>query len=544
MISFDFNKEIQNYFDSSFSDIELTDWKRWLDMSSNEDYLELSLKLSGLSSIDGIITRARTEKTNSKEISLNLLSFLNSYSDSRIPILCHSSGTTNSNISALKWFHMSINIVKRYWAPGMQAIFESSGLNRRSSAIIFVPSRIKIDGFQSKEGQKYISLYSSEFSQRVMLSIIKPQSYTFYEYKYSKNLDVISKILSLNNISVISAPALTVLGWADLKKFQLGIRRSLENLPKEKNYLLEDLLSTIKKLGLEKASKLIQTKLSEKLSKATLIFSISSLSEQNWSLIRKFMRWEKGKERFTNLYVASEIGPFAASISKEDYEIARFNRMYVFPLTLPVLEHKSKRNLISEISDQTGQLFISRLGESSPLINIDIGDIITVKKSEGLPQIDGNIIRSSFELKYNLKLSDKIKKPSKYNVLAGDFFSFEDFDINQPRNLLNCLKNSCKLETDALLLLQKYNKPWELILPSDLESNCFNENYILEIISNCSTQKDLHQAIANKLVKINFIEDQPVNFLATREEILKMVREGQIPKGILKKWPLYVITTP
>ncbi|MFX0143822.1 MAG: hypothetical protein ACFE9C_07075 [Candidatus Hodarchaeota archaeon] len=543
MTSFDFNRVVQDYFDSSFSDIKPTEWRRWLELSSSEEYLELSLKLSGLSSIDGILQRARIEKTNSREISLNLVSFLNNYNNSRVPILCHTSGTTNSDISALKWFHMSKDVVKRYWAPGMQAIFESSGLSRRSSAIIFVPSRIKIDGLQSNEGQKYISLYSSEFSQRVMLSIIKPQSYTFYEYKNAKNLDVISKILSIDNISVISAPALTILGWADLIKLQLGIRKSLENLPKEKSSLLEELLVIIDKLGIENASEIIQTRLSEKLSKATVIFSISSLSEQNWSLIRKFMRWEKGKERFTNLYVASEIGPFAASISKEDFSISRLNRMYVFPLTLPVLEYKNKINLLSEISDQIGQLFVSKLGDSSPLINIDIGDIINVKKSEGLPQIDGNIIRSSFKLKYNIKISDKVKKPYNYNVLAGDFFSLSDFNINQPRNLLNCLKSSCKLETDALLLMQKSNKTWELILPSDLDSNCFNKDHILKIISKCPTQQELSQAFENNSVNINLIDDQPVDFLATREEVLRMVREGQIPKGILKKWPLYVIST-
>jgi hypothetical protein len=208
------------------------------------------------------------------------------------------------------------------------------------------------------------------------------------------------------------------------------------------------------------------------------------------------MRWEKGKERFTNLYVASEIGPFAASISKGDFK----------------LEHRNKRRLISKISNQIGKLFVSRMGDSRAIINIDIGDIITVKNSEGLPQIDGNIIRSSFQLKYKVKLSDKVELPYKYEILAGDFFFLNDLIINQPRNLLNCLKVSCKLETDALLLI-------------------------------CPTQAELHQALINKSIKVKFIEDQPVDFLATREEVLKKVREGQIPKGILKKWPLYVISS-
>ncbi|MFX1379603.1 MAG: hypothetical protein ACFFA4_10985 [Promethearchaeota archaeon] len=541
MNSFDFDLKVQNIFDKQFSNIPSTDWKKWLDISSKEEYEDLCLRNSGLSSINDIFERIIKDKLNSKYLSVEPHSYLEKYQGSKPLIVCHSSGTTNSDLTALKWLPMSKNIIQQYWAPGIQAISESSGLDRRSSAIIFIPSRIKIDGLQSYKGQTYISLYSVEFSQRLMLSIIKPQSYTFYEYKNYNNLDIISKILHLDKISVISAPALIILGWADLEKFQRGIKRSLENLPKEKNSILEDLLAIIRKVGIEKATQIIQAKLTEKFCKATLIFSTSSLSEQNWLLIRKFMGWEKGKERFTNLYVASEIGTFAASISKGDFNLSRLNKMYVFPLTLPVLEYNNKRNLISRISEQTGKLLVSKLGDSGPLVNIDIGDIITVKKSDGLPIIEGNIIRSSFELKYKVKLSDKVKKPYNYKVLAGDFFSFNNFNVIQPGNLLNCLKSSCKLKTDALLLMQKSNKSWEFFLPSDLDSNCFNENQILDIISKCPNQKELYQAFANNSVGINFIDDQPVDFLATRAEILKMVREGQISKGILKKWPLYVI---
>ena len=100
---------------------------------------------------------------------------------------------------------MSKDIVSRYWAPGMQAIFESSGLNSEKSAVIFVPSRTNLDGINYLNDKQYLSLYSSEFSQRTMLSIIKPHSYLLHEYKMSKDLDVISKILSLEEIAVISA---------------------------------------------------------------------------------------------------------------------------------------------------------------------------------------------------------------------------------------------------------------------------------------------------------------------------------------------------
>ncbi|MFW9947860.1 MAG: hypothetical protein ACFFDX_13630, partial [Candidatus Odinarchaeota archaeon] len=339
----------------------------------------------------------------------------------------------------------------------------------------------------------------------------------------------------------ISAPALTILGWADLEKFKSYLQKSLEDLPDYKSSILENLISMIEKIGIQKASKVIQEKLSEKLCKATIIFSISSLSEQNWALIRKFMKWEKGKERFTNLYVASEIGTFASSISKGDFEISRQNKLYVFPLTLPVIEHHSKKELISRASNKTGKLLVSRMNGSEPLINIDLGDIITIKENNGLPQITGKIIRSSFKLKYDLKLSEKLTMPFDYNIYAGDFFFLNEFTINQPRNLINCLKNGCNLEVDALLLLKNNKQSWDLVFPSNIQKNCKTEKRLIELISACPYQEEFTQGIINNLINIDFIDDQPVDFLATRSEILNKVREGQAPKGILKKWPLYVI---
>ena len=100
-------------------------------------------------------------------------------------VFCHTSGTTSGDIRQLKWYHMSNGLIKRLWAPGMQAIFESSGLNPKTSAVIFVPSRTKIDGINKLEGKEYISLYSSEFSQRLMLSIMVV---SILWVKYSGNL--------------------------------------------------------------------------------------------------------------------------------------------------------------------------------------------------------------------------------------------------------------------------------------------------------------------------------------------------------------------
>ena len=172
MKTFDFILETQTIFDKNFSNLQKIDWRKWLDISTREDYEELSLKLSGLSTVDDIFRGIKSEITESRSFSIDLEDYLNKYQDNHYLIFCHTSGTTNSNLLMLKWFHMAKEIVQRQWAPGMQAIFESSGLDSKSSAIIFVPSRLKFDGIRTYKEKKYVSLYSSEFSQRIMLSVL------------------------------------------------------------------------------------------------------------------------------------------------------------------------------------------------------------------------------------------------------------------------------------------------------------------------------------------------------------------------------------
>ncbi|UCC18367.1 MAG: hypothetical protein JSV62_09645 [Promethearchaeota archaeon] len=544
MNSFDFDLETQKIFDKEFSDIPSSNWQKWLEIDSREEYEELSLKLSGLSSIEDIFSKIESEITDSRSFSIDLEDFLKKDQGSDSPIFCHTSGTTNSKLSMLKWFYMARDIVKRQWAPGMQAIFESSGLDPKSSAIIFVPSRLKFDGIRSYEEKKYVSLYSSEFSQRIMLSVIKPKSYLFFEYKNSRNLEVISKILAMENISAISAPAITILGWADITRLQEGLKKSLNLTSETQNPILEQFILNIRKNGLENAAKEIQSKLSEKFSNATLVFSISSLSKSDWELIRKFMQWEQDKERFTNLYVASEVGPFAASIKKDPFGIANSNTMYIFPLTLPVIEYNGRKELISRTKNKIGRLYISRLNNSAPLINIDIRDVISIKNQDGLPQIDGKILRSSFKLMYPIKLSNEIVLKSDYEVYAGDFFIFPNFEIKNPRLLLNCLKENCAFEIDSLLLIKRkesLKNDFKLFLYSNNKTDCSNLKNYSEILIKCIRSEKFKEAILNHDIELELINNNPVDFLATHSKMLEKVRNGKNPKGVLKKWPLYVV---
>ncbi|MFX1455300.1 MAG: hypothetical protein ACFFDB_07970 [Promethearchaeota archaeon] len=544
MISNDFDIDVQKVFNELFKDIPLTNWKKWFDISSKEEYEELTLKNSGLSSVIDIYDRIEKEKTESRELTIGLNNFLDSFQGSKPKILCHSSGTTDSKISALKWFNISDWAVKRYWAPGMQAIFESSGLNSHSSAVIFVPSRLNLDGLKYYKDKKYISLYSSEFSQRVMLSIIKPNSYTFFEYRNSKRLDVIAKILSLEKISTLSAPALTILGWADIEKFQHGLQESMQHVKDDGGPLLDKLKSKVENKGIKKAAIEIQRALSKKLSQTTIVFSISSLSEKDWVLIRKFMNWEKGEEKFINLYVSSETGPFAASITKNGFEFSRSGNLFVFPLILPVIEYKGTLRLISQTETKMGKLLISRINNSKTFINIDIGDIIRIVDQESLPQIEGKILRANFQLKYPIKLTPEIPIPPENKVYVGDLFYFDKFDFYYPRGLINCLNQNCNSDIDSLLLIKEDFEDREklkLFIPSKGKKDCINLSKNRELLSKCINNENFKTAILNNQIEIITLEKNPIDFLATRKEMLDKVRKGLIAKGILKKWPLYVI---
>ena len=533
---FDFNKEAQKVLNRFLFDITSTDWKSWLKLSTKEEYEQYLLKNSGFSSFSEVL---ENEILDSKSFSIDINSFIKNYSSSDPIILCHTSGTTNSNINALKWFHMSKDIIRRYWAPGMQAIFESSGLNSEKSAAIFVPSRTNLDGIKYLNNMQYLSLYSSEFSQRTMLSVIKPNSYLLHEYKKSKDLDIISKILSMEDIAVISAPALTILGWADIEKFQKGLSNSIAKYKEKFNSTDSDLMNLVKREGVKNASKIIQEKLSEKFADTTIIFSTSSLSEPDWMLIRKFMRWKKGEEKFTNLYVASEVGPIASSLG--DFDVSRANSMYLFPLTLDVLEYKGKKELVSRTENSIGKLLVSRFDNEDILSNIDLGDIIKIKSQHGLPVIDGTILRAKFELKYPIRISNKIPLSNQYTTHAGEYFIFDHFEIYNPRNLLNCLNSNCSSNFECFLLTKTNNSTFKLILPHEINSNCRDLDFVKKTIFNCAHLNSLKSAISNDQLKIEIINGTPIDFLATRSEILNNVRSGMMPKGILKKWPLYYI---
>ncbi|MFO7794627.1 MAG: hypothetical protein ACQERB_01175 [Promethearchaeati archaeon] len=544
MKRFDFDVKTQDIFNRYFSFNFGGTWKNWLEISTKDEFIDLCLNNSGLIEIDQILEKIISTKTGSREFALNLKEFLGEYDFKKPPVLCHTSGTTNNNPSALKWFHMSEEIIKKLWVPGMQAIFESSGLSFKSSAIIFVPSRMNFDGIKYYEDNKYISLYSSEFSQRLVLSQIKPKSYLLYPYKDVFNLEVLSYIFMLDDISVISAPAATILKWADIERLKSGIKNYIAKTKKEKKINLEnlDIMQMIEKEGLDIGVRKIQEQLSKTISDAVLIFSISSLNEEKWDLIRNFMKWNRGGERFTNLYVASEIGPFASSLPFREFKTSRENKMYVFPLTLPALEYRGSIKLITETEANKGRLLVSRMHNSQPLINIDTDDVITVLGQNSLPVIGGDILRGEFKLKYQIKINNKINKPANPVISAGNFMIFDEFEVKDSQSLFNCINRQLQLKNDSLLLIksQKNNSKWSLIIPTNKETSVF-ERDVNKVIFNCPNENKFKNAIRHHIIDVKDFNEKLIDFFEPKENVLQKVRQGIYPKGILKRWPLYVV---
>ena len=173
MQTHDFDTAVQRVFHAAYADCHRVDWRRWLTINSPDAFEEAALKSSGLAScdcsLDGIVGHPAID---SRQIAVDPATLVPTTS-SRPLVACHTSGTSRGP-TAIKWFHMTEDLVQRLWAPGMQAIFESSGLTSTSSVAIFVPSRLQRDGLLTEDGRIRVRLYSAEFSQRLMLALLRP----------------------------------------------------------------------------------------------------------------------------------------------------------------------------------------------------------------------------------------------------------------------------------------------------------------------------------------------------------------------------------
>ena len=72
-------------------------------------------------------------------------------------------------------------------------------------------------------------------------------------------------MLEMEDIAAISAPAATVLGWADINKLEQGLKKSLGNLQEvHDNPILDSYLKRVKQEGIHSVALDLQKRLSEK----------------------------------------------------------------------------------------------------------------------------------------------------------------------------------------------------------------------------------------------------------------------------------------
>lgn len=492
----DLDPKTREIFNNKFRNLKKTEWKTWLDIVSKEEYEDIVLKNLGLDA--DIFDQIPHKKTDSHVMAVP------PFGDPGLEqsILCHTSGTSGSEP---KYFHITDDLIEKIWAPGMQAIFDSSGLEKNSSAIIFVPTRLATDGFDGSN----VRLYSSEFSQRLVLSMFNPKSYLIDFYKNSRDVEVLSNILEMEDVSVVSAPASTILKWADLHSLKDGMEKSYR---KNKECEVSKLIDGA---GVEKAAREVQERLSEKFKNSTFIFSFTSLNSQQWRKIQEF-----ADARVNNLYVGSEIGPFASSLLTG-------RSMYVFPLSLPAIENNSLEP-ISRTKSNYGNLLVSL---SENWINVDTGDVLVVENNGSLPVIYEEILRNSFKV----KVKEEVKRFPHYRIYAGEHFKKGDVEILNTHKIVQFVEELLQIKmTEPLFFVYELRK---LYVPASIsEEECRRISSELTKIDNFEESRFFFRCDNLK------VEGKTLEIVMDRNKLLNDVREGRIPKGAIKKWPFYFLT--
>jgi hypothetical protein len=151
-------------------------------------------------------------------------------------------------------------------------------------------------------------------------------------------------------------------------------------------------------------------------------------------------------------------------------------------------------------------------------------------------------LRDGFEIKYPIRASKNIDLPSNSKFYAGDYLNFNSLEIIEPRSLLNCLLRKCNYSSDTMLLVSKQDDSiWNLYLEKDNNFKCKEEELIKKVIQECETTTSFKEYLSKNKIRIHKIADNLVDFEVERSEMLQKVREGKIPKGVLKKWPLYIV---
>ncbi|MBD3187379.1 hypothetical protein GF325_11160 [Candidatus Bathyarchaeota archaeon] len=531
--------------DEAFGSLPMVRWQDWLHIDSRELYLDAICDNLGIDD-PGILGDKHHEQDQGEgKMAVDPMQYISNCDVGDPIVLCHTSGTSTGSLSGIKWYPREISDVKQSWSPGMQAIFGSSGMAVSSGTpVILVPSRLKIDGTKIVERKTITMLYSAEFSQRLVISLFNPKEFLLDQYKNAFSPKLLSSLCSLEQISVVSAPSATMIGWSKQGRIKRALKKAIE-----KNMgILDDETSAfmdwVRKIGPEEASREIRQKIACKMRHATLIFSTTGFSPEKWNIIHEFMGWETGAENFTNLYVSSETGPFCASIDKEKILTNDPNHMVVFPLI-----HPSIRTVDGSIhpfhhlppGPTCGVLIITVPSKGRMLHDIDTGDWVNVIACDPLPILDGNIMRQEFPLKQDASkfLPDKLilhMAPRTRAFVGGHLVVNDDIEINGARNLARCMKREVKAHTPLIFKVGEsddHHVDIHVILEGNPSSQKVKDAFI-----RCGKIKD--DAMTEQLQVFKVHPDSMAG-KDGRKEILAMVRAGDLPKGALTKWPVIVL---
>ena len=137
-----------------------------------------------------------------------------------------------------------------------------------------------------------------------------------------------------------------------------------------------------------------------------------------------------------------------------------------------------------------------------------------------------------------------MKYPPKHFILVGDYFKFKNLEIIDPKRIKNCLSSCLEANLDSLLLINSdHNDPsqWILYLQRNYNKDIEKVSKLNKMISDCSDEATIEDALRGGYLDIQIIKESPISYLYPRTEMLEKVQNGELPKGILKKWPIYVV---
>ena len=216
---------------------------------------------------------------------------------------------------------------------------------------------------------------------------------------------------------------------------------------------------------------------------------------------------------------------------------------FLFPLTIPVIKNNGNFELISRTKNKIGKLYVSRVGDSGYYINIDTGDVIMIKSQDGLPKISDEILRADFQFRMPLKISSQFKIKENHEIRVGSYFKTNGIEIINPSRFLKCLGNRISNDIETSILVENKNNRfiWKISVANSTIFKGISQKKLLDFVSECPHGSEISNSIKSKRLDIELIDFNPIEMKHLKSEVIQKVRTGILPKGVLKRWPLYFV---